>query len=227
LGGALWNIQTNASMGGGSGSGDEYFNNAGNFLKSLGLDAATIGVSFANTGTVDALFGILNFYSGFTTVGGTLAFGVSGASSFGQINVSGALALNGTASVTWLNGFVPAISNSFPLLDYGSESGTFANIDLPPGTLGQGNYGATVFSVLITGLGTQTNRPVLSIERATAGTVVLLWPATATNYDLQTITNLASSNWSNVLSGIATVGTNFVLTNPVTGKAAFFRLEAP
>ena len=44
---------------------------------------------------------------------------------------AGNVALNGTASVTWLNGFMPAVGNSFALLDYGSQSGTFANITFP------------------------------------------------------------------------------------------------
>ena len=87
---------------------------------------AIISVAFTNTATVNALVGILSFNGNFTTAGGTLAFGVSGLSSFGQINVSGNVALNGTASVAWLDGFTPAIGNSFALLNYGSHSGTFA-----------------------------------------------------------------------------------------------------
>jgi hypothetical protein len=224
--GALWNIQTNANFAGQSGYGYEYFNNAGNFLKSLGSDTANVSVSFTNAGTVDAQAGFLSFNSSFTTIGGTLAFGVNSTSSYGQIYVSGALALNGTANVTWLDGFTPAISNSFGLLHYGSESGTFANITLPSGYLGEGNYGATVFSLLVTGLGTLTGQPILSIERIGASTVTVLWPASATNFGLQTTPKLSPASWSNVVSGIATVGTNNVLTNTVTGAAAFFRLES-
>src|ERR1035437_6169428 len=135
LAGALWDIQTNAAIFTG-GSGFEFFNNAGTVSKSGGSGAATIYVSFANTGTVNALVGILSFNGSFATVGGTLAFGVRGLSSFGQINVAGNVALNGIASVTWLGGFTPAIGNSFALLDYRSQRGTFANQNLPPGTTG-------------------------------------------------------------------------------------------
>ncbi len=228
LGGALWNIQTNANLNGQSGDGYEYFSNSGNFLKSLGADTASVSVNFTNTGTVDVQAGIVSFNSGFITSGGTLAFGVSSniASSYGQIYVSGAVALNGTASVNWLGGFTPAISNSFGLIHYGSESGTFADITLPSGYLGDGNYGATVFNLVITGLGTQTGQPILTIERVNASTVAVLWPASATNFGLQTATKLSPGSWSNVTSGIATVGTNYVLTNTVTGKGAFFRLES-
>jgi hypothetical protein len=226
LAGALWDIQTNATIGCAC-YGFEYFNNAGVFQKSQGSGTTTVGVSFANTGTVNALVGILSFNASFTTIGGTLAFGVGGLSSFGKINVSGNVTLNGTASVSWIGGFTPAIGNSFALLDYGSHSGTFANITLPPGTTGQGNYGTTVFSLLITNVTTLTNPPVfLSIELVNANTAVILWPTSAANFSLQTSTNLSTGSWSNVTSGIAIVSTNYVLTNHVNGKAGFFRLQS-
>jgi hypothetical protein len=143
LAGALWDIQTNASIYD-DGYGYEFFNNAGDLRKSGGSGTSVIYVPFTNTGTANALLGTLSFNNTFTSAGGTLAFGVSGLSSFGKINVSGNVALNGTASVTWLDGFVPAIGNSFDLLDYGSHSGTFASITFASGFLGQGNYGNTV-----------------------------------------------------------------------------------
>jgi hypothetical protein len=226
LPGALWDIQTNAVILDEE-LGDEFFNNAGTVRKSQDVGTAEITVPFTNTGTVGALVGTLSFDNTFVTAGGTLAFGVSSASSFGQIDVSGAIAINGTASVAWLDGFIPAVSNSFSLLDYGSHSGTFANITLPPEALGQGNYGATVFSLLITGRNTQNTQPLLSIERVNEDTVDVLWPASATNFVLQIVTNLSSANWSNVTGGITAVGTNYVLTSTINGKAAFFRLQAP
>ena len=228
LAGALWDIQTNANINCEYCVGNEFFNNAGTLLKSQGSGTATIGVAFTNTATVDALVGTLSFSGNFTTVGGTLAFGVSGLASFGQIHVSGNVALNGTASATWLNGFVPAVGNSFALLDYGSHSGTFATIALPTGSLGQGIYGTTVFSLMITSVTTQTNPPVfLNIKLANPSNVVVSWPTSATNYSLQTSTNLSSGGWSNITTGIVMVSTNNVLTNKMNGKAGFFRLLSP
>jgi hypothetical protein len=228
LAGGLWDIQTNTAIACEYCAGNEFFNNAGTFRKSLGSGSATISVAFTNSATINALVGTINFNGNFSTSGGTLAFGVSGLSSFGQINVSGNLALNGTTSVTWLGGFTPAIGNSFALLDYGSHSGTFANISLPAGSLGQGNYGATVFSLMITNVTTQINPPVfLDIVLENPSNVVVSWPSSATNYNLQVNTNLSSESWSNVISGITTAGGNFVLTNPVNGKASFFRLQSP
>jgi hypothetical protein len=228
LAGALWDIQTNATITCGICGGDEYFNNAGTFRKSSGPGTAAVSVNFINNATVNALVGTLSFNGNFTTTGGTLAFGVSGLSSFGQINVSGNVMLNGTANVSWLNGFLPVNGNSFALLDYGSHSGTFANVTLPLGTLGQGIYGTTVFSLMVTNVIAQTNLPVfLGIKFLNPGNVVVSWPSSATNYNLQVNTNLSSGSWSNVLNGITTAGGNFVLTNSVNGKGSFFRLQSP
>jgi hypothetical protein len=228
LAGGLWDIQTNAVIACEYCAGNEFFNNAGTFRKSLGSGTAILSVAFTNSATVNVLVGTINFDGNFTTAGGTLDFGVSGLGSFGQINVSGNMAINGTASVAWLDGFTPAIGNSFALLDYGSHSGTFANITLPPGNLGEGIYGATVFSLMITNVTAQTNPPVfLDIKLENPGNVVVSWPSSATNYGLQISTNLSSGSWSNVISGITTAGGNFVHTNPVNGKAGFFRLQSP
>jgi hypothetical protein len=226
MAGALWDIQTNASISCGICAGHEFFNNAGVFRKSQGSGTSPISVPFSNTAIVNTLVGTLSFSGSFTTTGGTLAFGVSGLSSFGQVNVFGNLPLNGTLSVTWLGGFIPALGNSFALIDYGSHSGTFANIALPSGTLGQGNYSATVFSLLITSVTTQTNLPVLTIEKLNTSTVQVLWPTAAGNFNLQTSTNLFSGLWSNVTSGITTVGANYVLTTAVNNTPAFFRLRS-
>ena len=226
LPGALWDIQTTASIYN-AGYGYEFFNNAGNFRKSVSSGASAIYVPFTNTGTVNALAGTLGFYNSLATTGGTLAFGVSGLSSFGQIIALGAVALNGTASVAWLNGFTPAVGNSFALLDYGSHSGTFASINLPAGTLGQGNYSPTVFSLLITNVTAQAGAPILSIAPGNPGTVLVSWPTNASTYGLQTIASLSLASWSNITAGIFTVGTNFVLTNAANDKAAFFRLLSP
>jgi hypothetical protein len=209
------------------GGGYEYLINGGTVNEQAGTGTSSIQPSFTNNGTVNAPSGILNFNGSFTTVGGTLSFGVSNLTSFGQIKILGTVALNGTASVTWLGGFTPAIGNSFALLTYGSYSGSFANITLPAGSFGEGIYGATVFSLMITNATTQTNLPVfLDIKLVNTNFAVISWPSSATNYSLQTITNLSSGSWSNVISGITIVGSNDVLTNNVNGKASFFRLKS-
>jgi hypothetical protein len=62
--------------------------------------------------------------------------------------------------------------------------------------------------------------PVLSIA-VTGNQSVLYWSASATNYVLQTTTNLSSSNWVTVSNGLPIIGV--ALTN--VSSASFFRLQ--
>ena len=80
-----------------------------------------------------------------------------------------------------------------------------------------GNAYGTVFSLSL---------PVVpSMGITTAGNKILLsWPTSATDCVLQSIANLSYGSWSNVTSGITIVGTNYVFTSLMNGKAGFFRL---
>lgn len=81
---------------------------------------------------------------------------------------------------------------------------------------------------MITNITAPTNLPVfLFIKLVNTNTAVISWPSSATNYTLQTSTNLSSGSWSNITGGITTVSTNDVLSNNVNGKAGFFRLQSP
>jgi len=75
--------------------------------------------------------------------------------------------------------------------------------------------------------GGQAAAPVLNIAPGKPGAVLISWPTNAATFGLQTITNLSLASWSNIATGIVTVGTNYVLTNAATDKAAFFRLKSP
>ena len=56
--------------------------------------------------------------------------------------------------------------------------------------------------------------------------VVLIWPAWATNYVLETSTVLDIGNaWLPVTDGISVSDGNFALTNPVATPSAFYRLR--
>lgn len=46
-------------------------------------------------------------------------------------------------------GIVPALNDSFPLVTYGSRTGTFTEVNLPSAAKWQTNYGATAFSVSV------------------------------------------------------------------------------
>ena len=57
--------------------------------------------------------------------------GTTVGSQYDKVNVAGQLALGGTLDVVLINGFTPALSNSFDLLDWGSLSGHFSSLSLP------------------------------------------------------------------------------------------------
>lgn len=66
--------------------------------------------------------------------------------------------------------------------------------------------------------------PQVNLDIALTGTqVVLYWPAGATNYVLQTSTNLSSTNWTDVTNGTPIMG----LTVSNSAPGSFFRLIAP
>ncbi|MCC6723915.1 MAG: DUF4215 domain-containing protein [Saprospiraceae bacterium] len=57
--------------------------------------------------------------------------GTTAIQQYDQLSVTGVATLSGTMSVTFLNGFTPAVGNSFTLITYGSRVGTFSTINIP------------------------------------------------------------------------------------------------
>ena len=82
---------------------------------------------------------------------------------------------------------------------------------------GNGNSASTNRIVVIV-----TPPPTLKIA-ADGNQTAFYWPAAATNYVLQTTTNLAGTNWVTVTNGTPIIG--LTLSNAL--PAAFFRLQAP
>jgi hypothetical protein len=207
--------------------GDEYVINQGTISQRPGTGNSAINAAvFTDPGTVDSQEGTLALSSVSLQSSSVLNFGLNSPTDYGIIALNTSVVLSGTISANLNNNFVPANGDTFNVLSYPSFSGSFAHTNLPVGTTGQGIYGSTVFSLLITGTSTPTNRPVLTIERVNANTVVILWPTAAGDFNLQTGTTLSPGNWSTIISGITTVGANYVLTNMVKGEAAFFRLQS-
>jgi len=94
-----------------------------------------------------------------------------------------------------------------------ANDGRFYGLTSAGGTNGSG----TVFSFA---------PPVVLQISATNGLVVLTWPASATNFVLETSPTIVSSAaWTPLTNGISTVNNNLSLTLPANGGAAFFRLH--
>jgi uncharacterized repeat protein (TIGR03803 family) len=145
------------------------------------------------------------------TLYGTATLGGSGGSgTLFAVNTNG-------ANFTVLYSFTsaPASTNS----DGANPRG---GLTLSGNTLyGTANFGGiwgagTVFSL--------TLLPPLSIALA-GKQLAISWPAWATNFTLQTATDLASTTWSNITNGFTTSGTNYFFGTNVTNYAAYFRLR--
>jgi uncharacterized repeat protein (TIGR03803 family) len=100
-------------------------------------------------------------------------------------------------------------------------AGLFLSGDAFYGTAqnGGGSGDGTVFALILAAL-----PPSLAIALVETNALIS-WPASASDYTLQTATNLTSGIWSNITSGIGVLGTNSVFTNLATRSAAYFRLQ--
>jgi len=71
----------------------------------------------------------------------------------------------------------------------------------------------------------QTTTPLLNIQRAAGTNIVLLWGTNLTGFTLEASTNLNASVWSVASPAPAVRGTNYVVTNTVSGSQRFYRLR--
>ncbi|HEY5296584.1 MAG TPA: choice-of-anchor R domain-containing protein [Verrucomicrobiae bacterium] len=67
--------------------------------------------------------------------------------------------------------------------------------------------------------------PILTIT-ASGTNVLISWPVAAGNFALQSAPDLGGANWTAVPNAPATIDTNFVATNGISGSAQFFRLQS-
>lgn len=127
--------------------------NEGIVRKSGGTGTSDIGAYFNNgAGVVDAESGTIALTNNYDLSGGTLNFGISALSSYGQVYLSGMNPLSGQISVGLENGYVPSSGNSFPLLTYGLENGAFTGASLPAWINWLTNYTASAFTLTVNNL---------------------------------------------------------------------------
>jgi cyclophilin family peptidyl-prolyl cis-trans isomerase len=136
--------------------------------------------------------------------------------------VPGSPTNNFTAFINWgdnsTNGGVTAMSPNGQKEVLGSHTYTNEG-DYPIYLTIQSTVGAST-----TVVSTAIVPPSLSLTGSTTGNVVR-WPAWATDYQLQSNTNLSSANWLAVSNFSTLVGYESVITNNTTGGNLFFRLK--
>jgi hypothetical protein len=106
---------------------------------SPGISAGELNISGAYTQTAS---GILNIEIG----------GLTAATEFDRLTVGGRATLAGTLNVSLANGFSPSLGNSFQIMTYGSRTGQFATVNLPPldaGLRWRVDYNATNLTLVV------------------------------------------------------------------------------
>jgi len=73
---------------------------------------------------------------------------------------------------------------------------------------------------------TPITRPVLTATQINSG-LMLSWPVSATGFNLESNTNLTSTNWSPVNATLTTNGANVIATNSIAGAGLYYRLHHP
>ena len=212
------------------------FDNFGTFRKSAGTGNTllTSGVTFNNTGKIDAQDGNIALQGSNTLANGTkMGFGLGGTAGNGSITLSGSAVFKGSLSVN-LNGFFwPAAGSSFSLLNYTSETGLlFTNLTLPASgyLTWQTNYNPAAFVLsALAHIATNTAPAEIYVSTLNRSNVLLQWPGDHTGCRIQAQTNPItvgiSSNWG-FLAG-APLTNQFVMPIDKNNGTVFFRMFNP
>jgi hypothetical protein len=229
--GALFHAQNAATLG--FAGGANRFDNAGTFRKSANTGATTVGsgVSFNNSGTVDLRSGILAANGGYTSSSNALLNcalgGTTAGTGYGQLQVAGAVTLNGALSVDLINGFVPATNDSFTVLTAGTRSGTFANFLYPSNTVTmQLSNTASSVIVRVTDVLTPIPRPMLLPPELSGTDLKLTWTAMSnTTYRVEFNPDLVPSNWTALPGDVIGVSNTATKLDPLTPSNRLYRVR--
>jgi hypothetical protein len=220
----LWNAQSDNTFVGGNAGGTTLFDNFGTFRKSGTTGTTTLNASvvFNNTGTFDAQSGTLSLNGSYNLTGGTLNFGISSLTSFGQIDLAGNPApLTGTLSANLNDNYVPLAGNAFQVLNFTSSSGVFTRTNLPLAAVWQTTYHPANVTISVLQL---VPAPVLQIA-ASLPNVVISWTTNSSGYLLNSTHSLAQPiSWSLVTNNIVVSGSSKTVTIDADNGPQFFQL---
>jgi hypothetical protein len=217
-------VQIDSSCGGS-------FFNSGTVRKSGGTGESDIGGPFNNTGGIlDAQTGTIGLTNNYTLSGGTLNFGISSLTSFGQLKLAGSPVLTGELSVNFDNNYVPTNGNEFALVTYGSASGAFSPLALPSWINWHTNYNPTTFSLVVSNLNGQ---PLLTGANTPApGQFSFEFTGNPNgSYSVLATTNLILPLTNCTALGTATILSNdlfqYADTHATNYPQRFYRLRSP
>jgi hypothetical protein len=226
--GALFDVRTDTRFFYAGGS--SRFDNAGTFRKSANSGTTRVEVSFANYGTVDIRGGILLATGSYTSTSNSLLnFALGGTTAginHGQLQVAGAVNVNGSLSVDFLPGFSPATGDAFIVLTAGSRSGTFANFSYPANLVTM-QLSNTANAVIVRTTGTSAiPQPVLLTPELASPSIRLIWTATSNvTYRLESNPNLSSTNWTAVPGDVTTLSNTASKLDALTPSNRLYRVR--
>jgi len=229
--GALFEVRNAAGLNHGLQSGSR-FDNAGTFRKSVSAGTTTIfnGMVFNNYNIVEVRSGILRANGGYTFSSGALLNSALGGSTvgtgFGQLQVAGTVNLNGSLSVDFINGFVPATNDSFTVVTAGTRNGTFANFYYPSNdvTMQLSNAPTSVI-VRVTDV-LVVPRPLLLQPELVGLDLKLTWTAVSnTTYRVEFNPSLNSTNWNALPGDVTSLTTTTSKLDVLTPSNRFYRVR--
>jgi hypothetical protein len=137
------------------------FINTGTLEKIGGTGISYIYWNFTNRfGILDAQTNTLSLAGNYDLTGGTLNVGINSLANNGVINLSGSPAtLTGTLSANFNAGFLPAVNNSWQIINYTTSSGVFSQTNLPPIAVWQVMGNATSLTIKVLRLVPQMSWP--------------------------------------------------------------------
>ncbi len=169
----------------GTSGGSVYWDDA-QFGPQAYTSATVSGASLTNSGTL-SIGGAasVNLSGGFTqTAAGTIATQLGGPANgldYGSLTASGAASLAGKLSATLTGSYVPSISDSFNVLNYQGESGTFSSTNLPSSgsyvfqsAVGPFDSGISALPVSVSASINATSN-ITAVPTAVAGTNLAYW----------------------------------------------------
>ncbi len=204
------------------------FNNAGTFRKSAGSGTTTLDSyhTFNNTGTLDVRIGTVSLNGPHTLTGGTINIGISTLSSYGKLSLSGAAGFAGQFKANLVGGYVPAAGSAFPVISYGSLSGSFGSFNPPAACNWQTNYGSSTFT--LTAQSAVSHAPVQLQSPQVSGNSFQFGIPTVNNLNYTVLfnANLTTTNWLPYTNFIGNGATQQWLF-PIMSTQGFFRVSQP
>ena len=212
-------------------SGGGRFDNVGTFRKSGTAGTTTIdaGLPFNNSGTVDLRSGILTANGGYISTSSALLNcalgGTTPGANYGQLQVAGAVTLNGGLSVELINGFVPATNDTFTVLAASTRTGAFASFSYPSNAVTM-QLSNSPNSVIVRATGIAIPELVLFPPLITSSNVTLCWVAESTKiYRLEFSPDLGLTNWFAVPGQVITSSNQACISDALTSSNRFYRVR--